>query len=115
MVAASGRILQVSESYPGKTADCRIYEHEKYQELIPPETRQFVDSGFQGVERLCAGSDLRLPYKRKSPGRFGKGKKGPPLSRGQKQANALRRRRRVVVEHRLAAIRGFRIMADTWR
>ena len=113
--AGGGRILHVTGCHPGPTADRTLYEKERLHELIPEKTRQFLDSGFQGLATLCPGHDLRLPHKRKSPGRKGRGKKGPPLTRGQKQANTLRSKRRVVVEHALARIRGYRLMADRWR
>lgn len=115
VVGASGRIVHVTGSYPGPVPDQTVYERENWQHLIPPKTRQFADLGFQGVQHLCPHSDLRLPFKRKSPGRQGRGRKGPPLTRGQKQANGRRRRQRVIVENRLAAITGFRILHDTWR
>jgi hypothetical protein len=113
--AGGGRILHVTGCHPGPTADKALYEKERLHELIPERTKQFLDSGFQGLAAAHPGHDLRLPHKRKSPGRKGRGKKGPPLTRGQKRANTLRSRRRVVVEHALARIRGYRLMADRWR
>lgn len=110
------RILFVSGSYDGPTPDNTIYQAEGLGDLIPRQTRQFLDLGYQGLGTLYPDHDLRLPFKRKSPGCRGKGKKGPPLTLGQKQANGKRRRRRVVAENALAGIRGtFRIMADVWR
>lgn len=115
VVCSGGRVVHVSGSHPGSTSDIGLYEQARTGELIPPRTRQFVDLGYQGVHKRHPHSDIRLPHKRKSPGRKGRGKKGKPLTRGQKQANRLRSKRRVVVENRLAAIKGYRLLADTWR
>lgn len=115
VVSEGGRVLHVSGCYPGRASELAIYEQEKLGALIPEETRQFVDLGFQGLDRRLPRHDVRLPHKRPSPGCRGRGKKGPPLTRGQRQANGRRRRRRVVVEHRLAAIKGYRLLAETWR
>jgi hypothetical protein len=115
VVASGGRVVHVSDAYPGSRSDVSIYEQEKTGELIPPRTKQYVDLGYQGVQKEHPDRDIRLPHKRRSPGCQGKGQKGPPLTRGQKQANTLRSKRRVVVENRLASIKGFRLLAETWR
>ena len=115
VVSKSGRVLHVSGGYPGPINDKRLYETEKLPALIPRETRQFLDLGYKGLDADHPGHDLRLPYKRHSPGCQGRGQTGPPLTRGQKQANGLRRRRRVVVEHALARIKTFKIASAPWR
>lgn len=115
VASASGRVIDVSDSYPGKEADKRIYERERLQEQIPPPSRQFLDLGYFGLDRQYPHCDIRLPHKRKSPGRWGKGQKAAPLTRGQKQANGRRRRRRVIVENRLAEIKGYKLCAEIWR
>lgn len=115
VVAASGRVLAVSASYPGKQHDKDLYHREALHERLPPPTKQFLDLGFVGLDKQHPELDIRLPHQRKSPGRYGKGKQGPPLTRGQKQANGLRRKRRVVVENRLAAIKGYRLIEGVWR
>jgi DDE superfamily endonuclease len=112
---ATGRVRHVSASYPGSRSDIAIYDQEKTADLIPPRTKQYADLGYQGLRQRHPQHDLRLPHKRKSPGRCGRGKKGKPLTRGQKQANRLRSKRRVVVENRLGAIKGYRLLAETWR
>jgi hypothetical protein len=115
VASAAGRVLDVSDSYPGREADIVIYNKEGLPQRIPPPTKQFLDLGYEGLANDYPERDIRLPYKRKSPGRKGKGQKGPELSRGQKQANGLRRRRRVIVENRLAEIKGYRLVAEIWR
>jgi hypothetical protein len=115
VVSEGGRVLHVSGCYPGRTSELAIYQEERLGALIPPEARQFVDLGFQGLDERHPRHDVRLPHKRPSPGRYARGQRGRALTRGQKQANGLRRRRRVVVEHRLAAIKGYRLLAEVWR
>jgi hypothetical protein len=111
----SGRILHVSKSYPGRVHDRRIHEEEKIAAFLPKETRQYYDKGYEGVQFAQPDHDIRLPYKRKSPGRNGKGMHGPPLTRGQKQANTLRAKRRIKVEHVFSRMKKFRILSVVYR
>jgi DDE superfamily endonuclease/Helix-turn-helix of DDE superfamily endonuclease len=115
VASATGKVLHVSATYPGKTAEIEIYRGERLPERLPPPTRQFLDLAYHGLNRECPEHDIRLPHKRKSPGCRGKGKKAPELTRGQKQANTLRSKRRVIVENRIAAIKSYRLLAETWR
>jgi hypothetical protein len=115
VVSQRGRVLHVSGDYPGPTPENTLYDQEKLGRRIPPRTRQFVDRGFRGLKKRHPQHDLRIPHQRPSPGCKGRQQKGKPLTRGQKQANTLRSKRRVVVEHRLAAIKGYRLLAETWR
>lgn len=114
VASAAGRVLAVSDSYPGRTHDLELYHRERLHERLPPPTKQFLDLGYFGLDHDHPDRDIRLPHKRKSPGRK-RGHKGPELTRGQKQANGLRRRRRVIVENRLAEIKSYRLCAEIWR
>lgn len=115
VASASGRVIDVSGSYPGKQHDKDLYHDQTLHQRLPPPTKQFLDLGYRGLDKQHPDRDIRLPYQRKSPGCKGKGQKGPELSRGQKQANGLRRRRRVIAENRLAEIKSYRLCAEIWR
>jgi DDE superfamily endonuclease len=115
IVTPAGRILHVSESHPGPMPDLTLHAAEKLPQLIPKETKQYYDRGFQGLQYDEPDHDIRMPYKRKSPGRGKKGEKGRPLMRGQKQANTLRAKRRIPVEHVLARAKKSRILSAIWR
>ena len=110
-----GRILFVSPSHPGSTSDQALYRHQRLAQRIPPPTRQFIDGGFGGVDKAYPRHDIRLPYRRPSPGCQGRGQRGGALSPRQKRANRRHRRRRVVVEHALAGMKRYRLLRDTWR
>ncbi len=113
-ITPQGRILHVSDTYPRGTQDREVYKEEGMASLIPEKTRQFLDLGYEGLQKTYPHHDLRIPHKRHT---LGVGKKGPApeLTRGQKQANTLRRKRRLPVEHAFGRMKTFRILSCVWR
>jgi len=102
-----GRILDVSKSYPGRIHDKTILDKEQTLKRLPKQTRKRLDKGYDGVIQEHPKSHLILPYKRR--------RNSPPLSRGQKQANTLRAKQRVVGEHVIARIKKYPIISDKYR
>ena len=106
-----GKILFVSDSYPGRAHDKTIHEKEKLPWLIPKKTRQYYDRGYNGLAGDYPDHDIRLPHQRKHVTR----KICAPLTRGQKQANALHAKRRIPIEHVFCRMKRFRILSVVWR
>lgn len=100
-VTPRGRIVHVSKSRPGSVHD---FELHKTEPPIPKQTRTFVDSGYQGLDKLHIQTEL--PYK---------STKSKPLGEEEKEYNQALSRLRVVVEHILGDIKTFRILADRYR
>src|SRR5690606_20752055 len=100
-VTRRGRIIHVSKSWPGSVHD---FELHKTEPPIPKQTRAFVDSGYQGLDKLHTQTEL--PYK---------ATKTKPLGEEEKEYNQALSRLRVVVEHILGDIKTFRILADRYR
>lgn len=100
-VTRRGRIIHVSKSRPGSIHD---FELHKTEPPIPKQTRVFVDSGYQGLDKLHIQTEL--PYK---------ATKTKPLDEEEKEYNQALSRLRVVVEHILGDIKTFRILADRYR
>ncbi len=113
-VVPTGRILHVSETYPGSVQDRAVYHREHLASLIPTKTAQYLDLGYEGLKKTFPKHDFRLPHKRHTR-RGGLREPAPPLTRGQKQANALRKKRRLPVEHVFARLKSFRILSGVWR
>lgn len=100
-VTRRGRIVHVSKSRPGSMHD---FELHKTEPPIPKQTRVFVDSGYQGLDKLHTQTEL--PYK---------ATKTKLLGEEEKEYNQALSRLRVVVEHILGDIKTFRILADRYR
>lgn len=105
-----GRILHVSKSVPGRMHDKALLDQSKVLDHIPKRSKSFLDRGYEGERKSHPTLDIRLPYKRywKRPDR---GK----LTRGQRQANTLRSKRRIVVEHVISHLKKFQILSQTYR
>lgn len=106
-VSKRGRILDISKSYAGRIHDKTVLDKEKTIKRLPKKTRKRLDKGYDGVIQENPQSNLILPYKRR--------RNSPPLSRGQKQANTLRAKKRVVGEHVIARIKKYPILSDKYR
>ena len=100
-VTPGGRIVHVSKSRPGSVHD---FELHKTEPPIPKQARTFVDSGYQGLDKLHIQTEL--PYK---------STKSKPFGEEEKEYNQALSRLRVVVEHILGDIKTFRILADRYR
>lgn len=106
-VSKSGRILDISKTYPGRVHDKKIADQEKTPAKVPKETKQFLDKGYDGLVDNYPQYDIRLPHKRR--------RNSPPLTRGQKQANTLRSKRRIVSENVIAKLKKYQILAQIFR
>lgn len=96
-----GRIVHVSKSRPGSVHDFTLYKEEP---PLPPNTRGFVDSGYQGIDKLHG--EVEFPYK---------SSKNKPLDEEEKEYNTALSRLRVIVENILGDIKTFRILSDRYR
>lgn len=94
-----GRILYVSKPTPGSVHDFTVFKHS-----LPPDSTAFVDSGYQGIDKLHPAAEF--PYK---------ATKDKPLSKEEKEYNRALSRIRVKVENVLGQIKVFRILSDRYR
>jgi hypothetical protein len=86
----------------GKTHDFKIYKESENR--VHPETKIQADSGFQGIQKIHANSEL--PKKRS---------KKNPLSKEDKQRNKGISSDRVIVENVFAHLKKFRIISQKYR
>jgi hypothetical protein len=96
-----GRIVHISKSKPGSVHD---FELHKTEPPIPKNTRVFVDSGYQGLDKLH--SEIELPFK---------ASKKKPLDREEKEYNTALSRIRVKIENIIGDLKTFRILSDRYR
>lgn len=96
------RILFLSPTKSGRRHDKRIIDKSILK--IPTHIGKWVDTGFQGLDKLY--ENVVMPKK---------GTKKHPLSVTDKENNQIISSFRVVVEHALAGIKRFRILTDVLR
>lgn len=100
-ISRKGRITHVSKPRPGSVHDFRLHKEEP---PIPKDSRAFVDSGYQGLDKLHAQTEL--PYK---------ATKTKPLDKEEKEYNRALSRLRVVVEHVIGDMKVFKILCERYR
>ena len=86
----------------GRRHDFRLFKKSKVR--LHPETKAVVDSGYQGLQRRHANTEM--PKKR--------GKK-TPLSVADKKSNRVISNERVACENVIALLKRFKIIADRYR
>lgn len=102
----SGRILDVSKSYPGSTHDKTIIDIEKTPLKFPEKTPQRFDSGYQGVHKDYSSYYIIIPVKKP---------KGGELIDLEKEYNTAHSRRRVRSEHAIAKVKKFKMFSGLFR
>ena len=105
-VTASGRIIDVSKSYPGSIHDKTVIDQEETIKKFPKKTCLRFDSGYQGVKEDNPDHYLVLPTKKP---------KGKELSELAKEHNRIGSKRRVVAEHAYSRLKKFRILGNLYR
>lgn len=96
-----GRITHVSKSRPGAIHDFNLHKEEP---PLHPKSRTFADSGYQGLDKLHA--ETELPYK---------ATKTKPLDREEKEYNRALSRVRITIENIFGDIKIFKILSDRYR
>jgi IS5 family transposase len=99
--AKSETIIATSQNC-GRTHDFKIYKKSKNH--IHPETKVQTDSGYQGIQKVHANSEL--PKKRS---------KKNPLTNEDKKRNREISSQRVVVENIFAFLKKFKIISQRYR
>ncbi len=101
MITKKGRIVDVSPTHPGSVHDFAIFKKEPPP---PKKSRLFVDSGYQGIDKIHAESEF--PYK---------STKNKPLDKEEKEYNHALSKIRVKIENIFAQIKLFKILSDRYR
>jgi len=100
-ITPSGRIIHVSKTKPGAIHDFTVYKEEA---PIPRDSTALADSGYQGLDKLHARTEI--PFK---------ATKNKPLDKEDKAYNRALSRIRVKVENVLRELKIFRILSDCYR
>ena len=100
-ITPKGRIVHVSKTHPGSTHDLTLHKSEP---PLPKETRAYVDSGYQGLDKIHTQTEL--PYK---------ASKNKALDEEEKDYNQGLSRLRIKVENVFAQLKVFRILSHRYR
>jgi hypothetical protein len=100
-VTERGRIVGVSKPAPGRVHDLEV---RRRGPPLPKDARVYADSAYQGLQEDHAA--LEIPYKKT---------RARPLSRHEREYNHALSRFRVRVEHRIARLKSFHILANRYR
>lgn len=98
------RVLVLTKQKSGRRHDKRLGDKEHLFTSLPDEVDLFVDTGFQGVQKVH--KQTYIPKKRR---------KGKPLTIYDKELNRLISSYRVVVEHAIGGIKRYRCVSEKLR
>jgi IS5 family transposase len=101
IVTEKGRIVAASRPAPGRVHDIEV---RRRGPPLPKGARLYADSGYQGYQNDHPATDI--PYKRS---------KKKPLTKDERAYNHGLSRFRVRVEHAIARLKSFRVLADRYR
>ena len=107
----NGIIVDQSPSCGGRTHDFQVFKEdqatrEPFKEFTQHRVTVYGDSGFQGMQELDLGVEVRL---------IERARRNHPLTREQKKLNHLRSSTRVKVEHSIGRRKKYRIASEEYR
>lgn len=107
VVSSSGKVMDISPSYPGRIHDYEIFRREKTPDRIPKEAKSYLDRGYAGVNRDYPNHNFLVPVKRNRWKR--------QLTLSEKIKNTKLAKKRVIVEHILSKFKKYRILSEVFR
>lgn len=99
-------IQVISPVYVGSSHDFGILKEERLQDILPPRTPIYADTGFQGLSGLADDLIVRQPKKKPI---------GRKLNGGEQHGNRMISRERVKVEHSIGGFKRFKIVGSIFR
>ncbi len=113
-VAPDGSFQSVGESVPGSVHDLTLLRQSGLLHRLPKREGVMLDKGYDGIQRL----DPKEPDKNGPPHPYHmphKARRNRPLTEEQKVFNAHLSEYRIVVEHSLAQMNQFQVLAQVFR
>ncbi len=100
----SGRVVDVSDSVPGRWADIKLLRRSRLMKRLPPGVGGLGDLGYTGIRDVHPSGACP----RRKP-------RGKPRTAEDAKYNRAFSRRRIVVEHAIGRMRRFRAVTDVNR
>lgn len=106
-VSRRGRILHVSAPAPGRVHDYALFKRLHMADRLPPETTTYLDRGYEGAATDFPTPRFVLPVKRRRNKRV--------LTRAERRFNDGQARKRIIVEHFIARLKKYQLLAQVYR
>lgn len=104
---SSGIIVNLSRASPGRVHDYKVFKSSSLPKIIPENSKLYLDSGYQGVQKDFPTLSAIIPHKRT--------RNHKELTHSEKIQNTKQRRVRVKVEHTLSKLKKYNVLALTYR
>lgn len=105
-VSSTGRILDISQTFPGSIHDKTVIDEERTIQKFPEQTCQRLDLGYKGTVQENPDYYVIVPHKKPKLGE---------LSDFQKELNKVHSKRRVIVENGICRMKKFKICQYRYR
>src|SRR3989304_5441373 len=105
-ISPTGLIEHASESVPGSTHDLTLLRQTDLLSELTDDEAAMMDKGYDGIATAHPDKKLYLPFK---------ARRNHPLTEEQKAYNRFLAKYRIVVEHTMAQLNKFQILAQRFR
>lgn len=105
----TGRILDISKTYPGHTHDYTIFKKEEIMKWLPPEARKWFDLAYDGIKTDFPDYQESIKIKVK------KRRNKPILTRSEKIRNHKIAKIRIKIEHIISWLKKYQILSQKYR
>lgn len=102
-----GLIIHISETVGGRMHDYKLFQQSGLPEIIPKDSRLYVDGGYQGIRKDFPALTVAIPFKRS--------RSKQQLTHSEKIYNKKQRRVRIRVENTLAKLKKYQVLSQTYR
>ena len=106
-VSRRGRILHVSAPAPGRVHDYALFKRLRMADRLPPDTLTYLDRGYDGAATDFPTARFVLPIKRR--------RNKQVLTRAERRFNSRQARQRIIVEHVIARLKKYQLVAQVYR
>ena len=106
-VSRRGRILHVSAPAPGRVHDYALFKQLHMADRLPPDTIAYLDRGYDGAAAEATRPRFVLPVHRRRNKRV--------LTRAERRFNHAQASKRIIVEHLIARLKKYQLLAQVYR
>ena len=106
-VNKQGLILHLNNSVPGRKHDYKVFQESDLPDIIPKQSKCYLDSGYQGIQKDYPDLNSVIPFKRT--------RNHKKLTRSEKIQNKKQRKVRVKVEHVISRLKKYNVLSHIYR
>lgn len=107
VIDKSGRIVNVSRSYPARIHDKTVLIKEKTLDKLPEDIKKLLDKGYMKIQKLYPNHTIFIPIKRNRWKRT--------LTRSEKIKNTKLSKKRIKIEHGISRLKKYSILSQIYR